>query len=380
MAGYPYADYAANIRYWVNKIPTDIFPGLVLSSNSSAGRVYDPIRDSLSTRNTHNSDADTHMDMAEETATSSRILRDQTPYPSDAYQQHTLRSIALASTAVDLGTSFGTLREQSPYNSIAYHQTTLGSNVYASTEDNTAPAGGIQRAQIPFPGTDYYRDTLISNAVPTEDNLGIRTGTRVYTAEEISHATTVLLATGCQIISNESGFAFPTPSRREATPYPRHSPTPSSTALSDAPPSEFDQPPHPSLSRRASALSLPDAPPTTTPARRSSMSKPGAKTPKLHRKVSFDESKNTELPGPPVEQCLLPHAYSRCKKFVLSYADIDGINDENRSKNTPPMFGLRPPPYLSAGEKDKYAMFIQRTSPTHSPPHPHLRPHLITQE
>lgn len=376
MAGYPYADYAKNVKHWFEQLPTDIFHPQTLNSNSSPSHNYDPVRDSLSIRNTYSSDAASNM--AEETATSSRILRDQTPYPGDAYQQHTLRSIALASTALDIGTSFGTLREQTPYGSIVCRPTTLGSNVYSSIEDNTAPAIGIQRENTPYPDTVYCKDTFVSNAVTTGVDVGVRTGTRVYAAEEVEDAMSVLLATGHHIVSNKSGFAFPTPSRREATPYPRHSPTPSSTALSDAPPSEFDQPPHPSLSRRASALSLPDAPPTTTPTRRSSMSKPGNKIPKLHRKVYFDESKNTELPGPPVEHCLLPHAYSRCKKFVLSYADIDGINDENRSKNTPPMFALRPPPYLSTGEKDKYAMLIQRAFPTHPQPRP--RPHLIKEE
>lgn len=92
------------------------------------------------------------------------------------------------------------------------------------------------------------------------------------------------------------------------------------------------------------------------------MSKPEDKGQRVRRTVSFDLSRSTQLPPPPVEIALLPTAYSRSKTFILSYADINGMTDANRPKQCRPMFALRPPPYLSAKEKERYGKFLQSMS------------------
>lgn len=282
---------------------------------------------------------------------------------------YTYNDAAVAYWASQLPTSSITMLARNAYKSSTSlpvpnipNRNTPSSNASINTADDIGTSFRTRRDQTPYPSTAYRRNTLSSNGFT---NPGGDIGT-------------------------------PVNAQREDTPFPSHayhssSSSGSSSALSDAPDSDLDEAPRlsrpgsftslrnaissdpsnrPSLSRRASAISLPDAPPLNpaTPARRSSLSNPSAKAKKLRRTVSFDLSRSTQLPPPPVEIALLPNAYSRSKTFILSYADINGMTDANRPKQCRPMFAIHPPPYLSAKEKEDYAKFLQRTPPTLPPP------------
>jgi len=235
--------------------------------------------------------------------------------------RNTLSSSASTNTADDIGTSFRTQRDQTPYPSTAYRLNTLSSNGFTNSGGDIGTPVNCQREDTPFPSYAYYSSS-----------------------------------------SSGSSSALSDAPDSDLDEAPRLSRPGSFTSLRNA--TSSDPSNQPALSRRASALSLPDAPPhnPATTARRSSMSKAGTNSEKLRLNVSFDLSRSTQLPPPPVEIALLPNAYSRSKTFILSYADINGMTDANRPKQCRPMFALHPPPYLSAEEKKDYGKFLQSMS------------------